>query len=141
MASTIGIRLSRTILMVRNATDVANAVNFYQNGLGLTVVRHTDEWAELACAAGTDSTTTTTTISNNNNTIRLSIKTASNEAQLSVGYSPILSFDVTDMDGIVSRCAQMGGHLDGPIQYPAHGKVAALRSPQGHMIGLYEPAL
>jgi len=83
---------------------------------------------------------------NNNNTsldnsIRVSIKTASNEAQLSVGYGPILSFDVEDMDNVIAKCAQMGGHLDGPIQYPAHGKVAALRSPQGHMIGLYEPAI
>lgn len=34
----------------------------------------------------------------------------------------------------------MGAHLDGPIQYPAHGKVASLRSPDGHMIGIYEPA-
>ena len=28
-----------------------------------------------------------------------------------------------------------------PSADPAHGKVAALRSPDGHMIGLYEPSI
>ena len=44
------------------------------------------------------------------------------------------------MDTTVARCLQLGGHLDGPIQYPAHGKVATVKSPDGHMIGLYEPS-
>ena len=34
----------------------------------------------------------------------------------------------------------MGAVLDGPIKYPSHGKVASVRSPDGHMIGLFEPA-
>jgi predicted enzyme related to lactoylglutathione lyase len=51
-----------------------------------------------------------------------------------------LNFEVDDMDTTVAKCVQMGGNLDGPIQYPAHGKVAVLRSPDGHMIGLYEPS-
>ena len=34
----------------------------------------------------------------------------------------------------------MGASLDGPIKYPEHGKVASLRAPDGHMIGLYEPS-
>ena len=43
------------------------------------------------------------------------------------------------MDATSAKCVQLGGQLDGPIQYPAHGKVAALRTPDGHMIGLQEP--
>ena len=42
------------------------------------------------------------------------------------------------MDSTVARLIGLGAELDGPIKYPPHGKVAALRSPDGHMIGLYE---
>lgn len=86
-------------------------MDFYQNGLGLSVIRNTEGWAELACPIQqTDS-------------FRLNIKAVESEAQLGTGYSPFLSFEVSDMDSTIARCAQMGAHLDGPIQYPAHGKV------------------
>jgi len=140
--------------MVRGAEGVANAVNFYTNALSLQVIRHTDEWAELTCnvassnssdmggrSKSTSTSSTSTSISSQDQLFRLSIKSVENEAQLCHGYSPILTFDVDDMDSVVAKCAQMGAHLDGPIQYPAHGKIAALRSPDGHMIGLYEPAI
>mmetsp|Transcript_26864 Transcript_26864/g.31722 ORF Transcript_26864/g.31722 Transcript_26864/m.31722 type:complete len:170 (+) Transcript_26864:227-736(+) len=159
-ASAAGIRFGRAVLMVRGAEGVAESVNFYQNALGMNVSRHTDEWAELTCgvaSGGSDDdpvapvstppTMTTTTsplkkaatpaITN----FRLSIKAVESEAQLSHGYTPFLSFDVDDMDSVVARCAQMGAKLDGPIQYPAHGKVAVMRAPDGHMIGLYEPSI
>ena len=128
-----GVSFGRALLMVRGSNGVAAAVNFYQNGLGMAVVRHTDDWAELTCPVGS--------FSNNKSDFRLSIQSVHSEAQLGIGYSPFLSFDVDDMDSTVARCVQMGANLDGPIQYPAHGKVAALRAPDGHMIGLYEPGL
>lgn len=121
----VGTRLSRILLMVRGSEGINRAVDFYHKGLGLAVVRHTDDWAELLTA----------------NHMAVNLKAVDSEAQLSTGYSPLLSFEVSDMDTVVSTCAQLGGHLDGPIQYPAHGKVAALRSPDGHMIGLYEPSV
>ena len=123
-AVTTGTRFARAIMMVRGVEGMNRAVDFYQQALGLAVLRHTDEWAELTCGRG----------------VCLNLQVVSNEAQLSVGYSPMLSFEVENMDMTVSSCAQMGAHLDGPIQYPAHGKVAAMRTPDGHMIGLYEPA-
>mmetsp|Transcript_15868 Transcript_15868/g.29952 ORF Transcript_15868/g.29952 Transcript_15868/m.29952 type:complete len:148 (-) Transcript_15868:106-549(-) len=136
-----GIRFARALLMVRGSQGVAQSVNFYQSALGMTVLRHTDDWAELVCgmasSASADTDPTTTAAAN----FRLSIKSVESEAHLSVGYSPFLSFDVDDMDQTVARCAQMGAHLDGPIQYPAHGKVATIRAPDGHMIGLYEPGI
>eukprot|EP00984_Skeletonema_dohrnii_P037826 scaffold40333_cov172-Skeletonema_dohrnii-CCMP3373.AAC.3 len=135
--------------MVRGSNGVAAAVNFYQNGLGLNIVRHTDEWAELQCPVGQPSSSSSSlpdyTASAQhpptNNNFNLTIQACESEALLGVGYSPFLNFDVDDMDMTVARCVQMGAHLDGPIQYPAHGKVAALRSPDGHMIGLYEPSI
>jgi predicted enzyme related to lactoylglutathione lyase len=105
--------------MVRPGDGLIKATEFYQQGLGLTVTRATDEWVDLGI---------------------LALQAALSEAQVSTGYSPMLQFHVQDMDSTIAKCVQMGGHLDGPIQYPAHGKVAALRSPEGHMIGLYEPA-
>ena len=44
MAS-IGVRFGRALIMVRGSTGVASAVNFYQNGLGMEVIRHTDDCA------------------------------------------------------------------------------------------------
>ena len=126
-AATVAARLSRVVLMVRNdGPSLAKATEFFHSGVGLNVLRVTDEWAEL-----TDSS----------NQLSISLQTVPTEPQLSTGYSPLLSFEVADMDATITRCVQLGGHLDGPIQYPAHGKVAALRSPDGHMIGLYEPVV
>lgn len=122
-SAAVGARFSRAVLMVRGAEGVQKAVDFYQKGLGLAIVRHTDEWAELSSG----------------NNFALNLQAVEGEAQLSTGYSPLLSFDVDDLNEVVANCSQLGGHLDGPIQYPAHGKVAALRTPDGHMIGLYEP--
>jgi hypothetical protein len=33
---------------------------------------------------------------------------------------------------------QTGGSMDGPMKFPAHGKIASIRSPDGQMIGLFE---
>eukprot|EP00596_Hydrurales_sp_CCMP1899_P003107 CAMPEP_0119048140 /NCGR_PEP_ID=MMETSP1177-20130426/57274_1 /TAXON_ID=2985 /ORGANISM="Ochromonas sp, Strain CCMP1899" /LENGTH=86 /DNA_ID=CAMNT_0007023655 /DNA_START=280 /DNA_END=540 /DNA_ORIENTATION=- len=62
-------------------------------------------------------------------------------AHLTTGYSPIITFDVEDMDHSISKAMMMGAFLDGPMKYPAFGKFASLRSPDGHMIGLFEPTL
>jgi catechol 2,3-dioxygenase-like lactoylglutathione lyase family enzyme len=139
MAS-FGVRFGRALLMVRGSNGVAAAVNFYRNGLGMAVIRQTDNWAELTCPVGASTTSTSQNAIDPIN-FHLSIQSCESEAPLAVGYSPFLNFDVDDMDSTVARCVQMGANLDGPIQYPAHGKVAALRAPDGHMIGLYEPTV
>jgi catechol 2,3-dioxygenase-like lactoylglutathione lyase family enzyme len=113
-------KLSRVVLMVRRGEGLQTATNFYQS-LGLTVLRATDDWTEFAETP-------------------LALHASDEESTVSTGYSPILQFVIHDMDTTVAQCLMLGAHLDGPIQYPAHGKVAALRTPDGHMIGLYEPA-
>ena len=116
-------RLSRLVLTVRGSTGLANAVQFYGESIGLPVLRVTDDWAELDAG----------------NHLTLHLLKSEKEGELSTGYSPMVTFEIDDMDATIASCAQAGAHLDGPIQYPAHGKVAALRAPDGHMIGLYEP--
>lgn len=126
-------RLARIVLMVRPGEALQKSTEFYQQGIGLTIVRATDEWAELRGGGENQH-------QHHPSWITIALHAVASEAQVSTGYSPLLQFQIQDMDNTVAKCVQLGGHLDGPIQYPAHGKVAALRSPDGHMIGLYEPA-
>ncbi|KAE9460193.1 hypothetical protein C3L33_07906, partial [Rhododendron williamsianum] len=56
------------------------------------------------------------------------------------GYSSVLSFTVTDINNTVTKLMALGAELDGPIKYEIHGKVAAMRCVDGHMVGLHEPA-
>jgi len=129
-----GARLSRIVLMVRGSEGIASAVNFYHGALGLQVHRVTDDWAELTSPIRSGDGAAPA--------VTLSLQAVhSNESQLSTGYSPWITFEVDEMDQAVAAAVQAGAHLDGPIQYPAHGKVAMLRSPDNHMIGLYEPAV
>lgn len=62
------------------------------------------------------------------------------ESQCCTGYSPFLTFEVDDMNEAVPRLIQHGAVLDGRIRYEAYGTIAAMRSPDGHMVGLFEKA-
>lgn len=44
------------------------------------------------------------------------------------------------MDQTVPKLMQLGAALDGSIRYEPYGKIAAVRSPDGHMLGLFEKA-
>ncbi|OQR90255.1 hypothetical protein ACHHYP_05676 [Achlya hypogyna] len=112
-------RLRQLLVLSR---DVARSSRFYEEGLGLRLVRQSDSFAEFDVNCG----------------VTLSIKQAHGEAACSAGYSPFLNFDVHDMDETIPRLIMLGAAMDGPIKYPAFGKVAAVRSPDGTMIGLYE---
>ncbi|KAL7577577.1 hypothetical protein ACA910_015105 [Epithemia clementina (nom. ined.)] len=115
-------RLARIVIMVRGSDGLSRATEFYSKALGLTLMRGTEEWTELT-----------------DGNIRLHLSATYSESQLATGNSPMLTFNVENMDQRIAACVQAGAHLDGSIQYPAHGKVAAMRTPDGVMIGLYEP--
>ena len=59
---------------------------------------------------------------------------------LSTGYSPVMTFDVPNMEASITKAIELGAMLDGGIKYPVYGKFASIRSPEGFMIGLFEPA-
>ncbi|GMH43817.1 hypothetical protein BSKO_11751 [Bryopsis sp. KO-2023] len=111
--------LRHVLLLQRN---VATAARFYSEGLGLKLEVLTERWAELKAGQTT-----------------LALKAVEGEAFLSVGYSPILSFKVDDLQDTLMKLIELGGVMDGPIKYPTQGKVASLRAPDGHMIALHEP--
>lgn len=51
-----------------------------------------------------------------------------------------MTFEVENMDETVPNLLRLGSALDGAIRYESYGKVAAIRSPDGHMVGLVEKA-
>lgn len=114
----------RQILLLQR--DVPRAAAFYERALGLRVAVCTETFAELAL----DSTT--------GNAPTLALQRAAHESQLQTGYTPILHFEVDDVQARVNAALTLGGRLDGKIQYETHGAVACVRTPDGHMIGMYQ---
>lgn len=45
------------------------------------------------------------------------------EAFCSTGYSPILAFNVDDLQATLTRVLPLGAQMDGAVQYSARGKV------------------
>ncbi|KAL7203271.1 hypothetical protein ACSBR2_016544 [Camellia fascicularis] len=103
--------------------DVPKAAKLYSEGLDFTINVCTLRWAELQSGP-----------------LKLALFHSPSEHGIQKGYSSILSFTVTDINNTVTKLMALGAELDGPIKYEIHGKVAAMRCVDGHMVGLYEPA-
>lgn len=106
------------MLMVK---DIPATVEFYREGLGLTVKMSSPGWAELDA---------------NGTTIALHAASENPEPC----HSPILSFHVDDVMGLLSKLEAMGAKLEGRVREPSFGKVAAVRTPDGHLLSLLQPA-
>jgi predicted enzyme related to lactoylglutathione lyase len=111
------IQFRHIMLMIK---DVSAAVKFYQEGLGLTVVNASQNMAELD-ANGT----------------KIIIHGSENQAE--VGGSPILSFHVENLQETIAKLESLGASLQGRVREPSFGKVAAMRSPEGHLLSLLQP--
>ncbi|XP_021754293.1 uncharacterized protein LOC110719626 [Chenopodium quinoa] len=103
--------------------DVPKAARFYSEGLDFTLHLCTLRWAHLQSGP-----------------LNLALlQPSSCDTVMQKGHSSMLSFTVPDLHGTVTKLASLGAELDGPIKLEIHGKVAAMRCLDGHMIGLYEP--
>ncbi|KAJ9148016.1 hypothetical protein P3X46_030115 [Hevea brasiliensis] len=102
--------------------DVPKAARFYSEGLDYSVNVCTLRWAELQSGS-----------------VKLALMHSPNDHIVQKGYSSMLSFTVTDINSTVTKLIALGAELDGPIKYEIHGKVAAMRCMDGHVLGLYEP--
>jgi hypothetical protein len=60
------------------------------------------------------------------------------ECELGAAYTPFLQLDVRDLPSLVPSLLQLGGSLDGGIEYTPTHTVASMRAPDGHMITLVE---
>jgi catechol 2,3-dioxygenase-like lactoylglutathione lyase family enzyme len=105
------------MLMVKS---VPTSLKFYSEGLGLPVKMSSPGWAELDA---------------NGTTIALHAA----ESNADTGSSPILSFHVDDIQGTITALEQLGASLEGRIREPSFGKVAAVRTPDGHLVSLLQP--
>ena len=114
-------------------TDAAQGIEFYCEGLGLTVKRRlSPRWIELAGA---------------NLPIFLladrpaladlgSAKAARSYAR---HWTPVhLDFIVGDLDGAVSRLTALGGSLDREIKHREYGRIANMADPFGNGFDLIE---
>lgn len=110
-------QFKHVMLMVE---DVLSTANFYHQGLGLTVKMATASWAELE-ADGT-----------------IIALHASSEKPLHIS-SPILSFHVADIYTTIEDLEAMGAKLEGQVRQPPFGKVASIRTPDGHLVSLLQP--
>lgn len=106
------------MLMVK---DVPASVKFYSEGLGLAVKVASPGWGEI------DANGTT-------------IAFHSIEGDITTGSSPILSFHVDDIYSSISTLESLGAALEGRVREPSFGKVAAMRTPDGHLLSLLQPA-
>lgn len=113
--------LTSIVILVRS---VPKSVRLYRDGLLLPLVTSSDSFARFSLSP----------------TVSLDLRRASSEAQVSAGYSPFLNFAIEDMDSAVPRLLGLGAALDGGVRYNDYGRTAAVRSPDGIMIGLYERA-
>jgi len=116
--------LRQIVLLVKNARTSAS---FFESAIGLKIMHESTDQIQM----------NSPTIAS---TVPIILKESTNVSQLTTGYTPILCFDVNSMDNTLTKALEMGAVLDGPIKYPIQGKFASIKSPDGFMIGLFEPA-
>ena len=109
--------------------NVDRAVEFYGRGLGLTVVEHHSDWAQVKLRE---------------QTFWIMKAPAGMQEQISRDYrrhwTPVhLDFTVDDLDEAVKRAVDAGGKLEGEIQRGAKGALANLSDPSGNGVDLVSP--
>ena len=121
--------------IVLYARNVSKAASFYSEGLGMRLTRTSNappismydehpEWTEAVLETP--------------DSIPLIIHHMNQEAFYSTGCSPLLVFRVEEMENMIPRLLMRGAFMDGKIHYDVQGKMVRLRTPDGHMIALYE---
>lgn len=147
-----------------SSNNLKKTCDFFTKGLGFSLVVCTDTFAELTI--GKKSPTTTSNSSNTTNTTNttthhhhhhpaitlavqqktlLSEEEEEEDRRNRQSESTIsLNFEVVDVDHAVKQLLELGGTLDGPIQFTSDKsktveKIAAMTTIDGDSIGLFEP--
>jgi len=111
--------LWRGVLLL--VSNLERSLEFYTQGLGLRVAQRTEQWAALDAPNGL-----------------LELHETDTLACSLTGYSPLLRFQVHDLDQTVRECLAQGAVMDGPVRRTVYGATAVtLRAPDGHMLALY----
>ncbi|GJP75154.1 hypothetical protein CLOP_g13512 [Closterium sp. NIES-67] len=120
-ASAAAAALRHVLLLQR---DVPRAAKFFKEGLGLPVLVCTERWAEVQAGH-----------------TRIALQQCDGTAHTAHGFSPMLSFSVRgegEFDSTLLRMLRLGAVMDGAVVHLPHGRVAALRAPDGPMLSLVE---
>ena len=130
-----------------SSNNLKKTCDFFTKGLGFSLVVCTDTFAELTI--GKKSPTTTSNSSNITLAVQQKTLVSSKEEEerrnrQSEKNTISLNFEVVDVDRAVKQLLELGGTLDGPIQFTSDKsktveKIAAMTTIDGHSIGLFEP--
>ena len=148
-----------------SSNNLKKTCDFFTKGLGFSLAVCTDTFAELTI--GKKSPTTTSNSSNTTNTTNTTHHHHHSAITLAVQQKTLVSskeeedeeerrnrqsekntislnFEVVDVDRAVKQLLELGGTLDGPIQFTSDKsktveKIAAMTTIDGHSIGLFEP--
>ena len=130
-----------------SSNNLKKTCDFFTKGLGFSLVVCTDTFAELTIGKKSP----TTTSNSSNITLAVQQKTLLSEEEeeerrnrQSEKNTISLNFEVVDVDRAVKQLLELGGTLDGPIQFTSDKsktveKIAAMTTIDGHSIGLFEP--
>ena len=140
-----------------SSNNLKKTCNFFTKGLGFSLVVCTDTFAELTIGKKSPTTTSSNSSGNTNTTHHSAITLAVQQKTLlseeeeeedrrnRQSESTIsLNFEVVDVDHAVKQLLELGGTLDGPIQFTSDKsktveKIAAMTTIDGDSIGLFEP--
>ena len=112
MSKSTTVALKNIMVLTKN---VEKSSQFYSDALGLKLIHQTSTFAELR----------------DKNKVKLVLKQVDQEAYTKVGYSPILNYEVEDLDSVLESCKQHGAELDGDIIEDEIYRVACLKNPEG----------
>lgn len=140
-----------------SSNNLKKTCDFFTKGLGFSLVVCTDTFAELTIGKKSPTTTSSSSSGTTNTTHHSAITLAVQQKTLlseeeeeedrrnRQSESTIsLNFEVVDVDHAVKQLLELGGTLDGPIQFTSDKsktveKIAAMTTIDGHSIGLFEP--
>ena len=140
-----------------SSNNLKKTCDFFTKGLGFSLVVCTDTFAELTIGKKSPTTTSSNSSDTTNTTHHSAITLAVQQKTLlseeeeeedrrnRQSESTIsLNFEVVDVDHAVKQLLELGGTLDGPIQFTSDKsktveKIAAMTTIDGHSIGLFEP--
>ena len=140
-----------------SSNNLKKTCDFFTKGLGFSLVVCTDTFAELTIGKKSPTTTSSNSSGTTNTTHHSAITLAvQQKTLLSEGEEEedrrnrqsestiSLNFEVVDVDHAVKQLLELGGTLDGPIQFTSDKsktveKIAAMTTIDGHSIGLFEP--
>ena len=123
--------------------NIPKAVEFYQRGLGATLRVATTSWAELYAGDttialkhhGSDTSPgSTMSVATATDTTRSSETTTT---AMMGSKTPMLVFDVDNVQDRLTRLLEMGARMDGGVQYTLEGsRLAVVQSPSGYLVGI-----